>query len=465
MNDLQLGLIGLGSVAVAAVFGYNKWQEYRHRKVAEQLLRGDERADVLLDGEARGAAREVPAPPPWADEDDLPRDAVGHAPPPREVAEPVIVAEAPAPARSERQEPSLRVEPVLEPSGPLSATLPEPLPEPVATASADVADTPRIEADPREPAPAAAAPAALQQPSPPAEPRGAVPRPPEAAPAAGGLSEEEGVPAILVSPAIDYVARFELVDAVPGAQLLDSQQELLDRINKPVSWAGLNERSGQWERVLEEGEYRRLRVGLLLADRRGPLGEADLLTFQGAMQALADELMAAVDLPPREPALSNAIALDQFCANVDIQIGLNLVSQGQVFPGTKIRALAEAAGMVLDASGRFVRCDDDGNVLYTLENQESAGFSAEAMRTMSTHGIAFMLDVPCVSHGDRVFMQMLDLARRMAEVLHGVLVDDNRRPLTEAMLEPFRRQIGQYQAQLAARGIPAGGPLAVRLFS
>ena len=63
----------------------------------------------------------------------------------------------------------------------------------------------------------------------------------------------------------------------------------------------------------------------------------------------------------------------------------------------------------------------------------------------------FILDVPCVSHGDRVFAQMLDLARRMAETLHGVLVDDNRQPLSESMLDPFRRQIGQYQSQLAAR--------------
>jgi FtsZ-interacting cell division protein ZipA len=60
---------------------------------------------------------------------------------------------------------------------------------------------------------------------------------------------------------------------------------------------------------------------------------------------------------------------------------------------------------------------------------------------------------------------MLDLARRMAETLHGVLVDDNRRPLTEAMLDPFRRQIGQYQSQLAAKGLPAGCPLTLRLFT
>jgi hypothetical protein len=44
---------------------------------------------------------------------------------------------------------------------------------------------------------------------------------------------------------------------------------------------------------------------------------------------------------------------------------------GAGFPGTKLRALAEAAGMVIDAEGRFVRCDEDGNVLYVLLNQEN----------------------------------------------------------------------------------------------
>ena len=48
MTDLQMGLIGLGGVAVVGVLAYNKWQEHKHRKVAEQLL-GARQADVLLD--------------------------------------------------------------------------------------------------------------------------------------------------------------------------------------------------------------------------------------------------------------------------------------------------------------------------------------------------------------------------------------------------------------------------------
>lgn len=415
MNDLQLGLFAIGGVGVAGVFAYNKWQEYRHRKLAQRML-GGERGDVLLDGAAGNAVSGDDA----CEGSDIGGIVAG--------IEPSFVATADAAPPTGRQEPSFSC---LEP-----------------TFDEVASDVP------------AAAPLAADEPIAPAPPQRAA----EPLPAAGEV-DDEGVPAIVVSAAIDHVARFELVDPVAGSEILAAQRELLARVAKPLGWAGYNERSGLWERVAEDGSYRRLRIGLQLADRRGPLGEADLITFEGAMRNLAEGFMAVVELPPHSAALSAAIVLDAFCANVDIQIGLNLVSRGQGFAGTKIRALAEAAGMTLDASGRFVRCDDDGFVLYTLANEEAVAFANETMKSISTRGLGFSLDVPRVAHGDRVFAQMLELARRMADTLDGVLVDDNRRPLTEAMLEPFRRQIGQYQAQLAARGFHAGGPLAQRLFA
>ncbi|MBW7900024.1 MAG: cell division protein ZipA C-terminal FtsZ-binding domain-containing protein [Rhodocyclaceae bacterium] len=407
MNELQLGLIGLGVCGVAGVFAYNKWQENRHRRLVERSM-PRAHADVLL-----GDAPAAEAHPPVAVEED---DA------------PAFVEPAPFADEQPRGRRSERVEPVL--------SLDEALP-----AADDEVEAP------------APAPAAVEA---------AMPAEPAAhAPAAAG----DEPPEHLVSPVIDYIAAFELVEAVSGEQILASQQELLARVAKPIARVGLNDRSGHWERIAAGGAYRRLRLGLLLADRRGPLGEADLLTFHGAMLNIADELMAVADMPPRDSALAAAIALDRFCAEVDIQVGINVIGKGQPFAGTKIRALAEAAGMVLDSSGRFVRCDEEGHALYTLASQEAAGFTPEAMKTTSTHGLVFLLDVPRVGHGDRAFAQMLELARRMAETLNGVLVDDNRRPLTESMLDPFRRQIGQYQSQLAAKGLPAGGPLALRLFA
>jgi FtsZ-interacting cell division protein ZipA len=160
-----------------------------------------------------------------------------------------------------------------------------------------------------------------------------------------------------------------------------------------------------------------------------------------------------------------AAQLDRFSADIDIQIGLNILSQIQPFAGTKLRSLAEAAGMAFDDSGHFVRRDDEGNVLYRLTNQAESGFSSDTIKALSTQGITFLLDVPRVAHGDRVFNQMLDIARRFADALHGSLVDDNRRPLSDGELDPIRRQVVEYQAAMASRNLPAGGHLALRLFS
>ena len=47
ISDLQLNLIVAGAAAVAAVWGYNLWQERKYRQAAEQSFR-ESRADVLL---------------------------------------------------------------------------------------------------------------------------------------------------------------------------------------------------------------------------------------------------------------------------------------------------------------------------------------------------------------------------------------------------------------------------------
>ena len=423
MTELQMGLIGLGATAVVGVVAYNKWQERQHRKLAEKML-NTQHEDVLLD-----AAASAPSADAFVE-----NEAEAFAVSPES-------ANLPAQAAGERIEPVLRLDPRLEEPA-------QPRDEPLAREFA-----PQF-AESEEPV---VAPVFAPEPT------------PVAARSADDTKEarDNVQPFHLLSPVIDYVASFEAVEPAPAYQILESQRDVLARVRKPLHWIGYNERSREWEPIIDDGdsEYRRIRIGLQLVDRHGPARDSDLSTFHIAMQDLSDELMAIVDLPPRQPALETAAQLDEFCAGVDIQIGINVISQGQVFPGTKLRALAEAAGMAIDSEGRFVRCDDDGNVLYLLTNHESAGFSVESMKTMSTHGVTFLLDVPRVSHGDRVFNQMLDLARRFADALHGSLVDDNRRPLSEGALEPIRRQVAQYQAAMAARSLPAGGPLALRLFS
>ena len=175
--------------------------------------------------------------------------------------------------------------------------------------------------------------------------------------------------------------------------------------------------------------------------------------------------VAVADMPSSR-VLDLAAEIDRFCAAVDLEIGINLVSRGSAFAGTKIRALAEAAGMVLGAEGLFTRYDDDGQAQFSLQNYENTQFSAETVRNLTTHGLTFLLDVPRVDHGERTFMQMTEIARRFADTLNGALVDDNRQPLSESQLDHIRREfIGKPQATMLSYGLPAGSPQALRLFS
>lgn len=287
-----------------------------------------------------------------------------------------------------------------------------------------------------------------------------------------------GEPMHLLSPAIDYIATLEAASGASATEWLTAQRATLSQTDKPVHWAGFDEESGEWVILAEGGSegrsgqrlFRHVRAGLQLADRRGAASENDLLIFATAMDALARDWQAQgrqvmLDLPDPRPVPAAAADLDAFCAGVDIQISLNVVALGDAFPGTKIRALAESAGMAIDGHGRFVRADDDGNVLYMLINHDPAGFSAEGMRSMRTHGVTFLFDVPTVARGERIFGQLVDLAKRFAEALMGALVDDNRRPLSDAALVPIRQQIAQFQARMAQHNLPAGGRMARRLFS
>ncbi|MCM8594473.1 cell division protein ZipA C-terminal FtsZ-binding domain-containing protein [Accumulibacter sp.] len=418
MTDLQMGMIGLGAAAVIGVVIYNKWQERRHRKLADELL-SSRQTDVLLDDGFDGGAAADESPG-----DAGARSAVGGA------------ARRPG---EQRVEPLLRGEADFAEDGAEGET-------------AATLQTPPFQSPAERPV---VAQSARREP---ARKPGGEERPD---PRSGTA------PLYLLSPAIDYIAAIELSESAGAYQIFEAQRAAIARLGKPVNWIGFNEESHEWEPIAEDSDcaYRHIRVGLQLVDRKGPVRDGDLSVFHVAMQELADELLGVVELPLREPALAMAAELDEFCAGVDIQIGINVVSQGQVFAGTKLRGLAESAGMVLDGEGRFARCDDEGNVLYVLLNQEDQPFSTETMRSLATHGVTFLLDVPRVGNGDRVLIQMVEQARRFADALHGAVVDDNRRPLSDAAIEPIRRQVAQFQASMALRHLPAGRALAQRLFA
>ncbi len=266
--------------------------------------------------------------------------------------------------------------------------------------------------------------------------------------------------------AIDYLVRLDFAEAVQAEAVRVALGDA--DFGKPVLWRVLNA-TGQWEDLntaRDRLEFITLIGALQLADRAGAVASEDLNRFTQHIQQVAEMLMAVAQFPERQGALENAAKLDQFCADVDILVGVNVVALEQdTFSGTKIRALAEAGGFKLSSDGTFQYLDDRGVALYSLSNQESAPFSSEEMKHLSTHGLTLLFDVPRIPNGLRAFDQMVLFARQLTDSLRGLMVDDNLRPLTDQGIAKIKQQLSLIYGKMDKNGITAGSSRAQRLFS
>lgn len=266
---------------------------------------------------------------------------------------------------------------------------------------------------------------------------------------------------------VDYIVELGCPRPVSGADLARHAHALLNEgLVRPVHWEGYDEARELWRSVAPEGQYPRLRVGVQLTNRAGPVSADDLVAFCGDVQEVALAIAAQADFPDTDEALAQAQDLDRFCSAVDVQIGLSVIgSESHAFPGSKLRSIAESAGMTIGRDGRFHRQAEDGSELFSLSNLEPMPFHAETIKTLQTRGVTALFDVPRVSASPSAFRRFIDFAHQLEQALGGVLVDDNRKPIGQAALEAIGQQLESIHRTMAARGIPAGGPLALRLFS
>ncbi len=266
----------------------------------------------------------------------------------------------------------------------------------------------------------------------------------------------------------DCTIRLDLVKTVATPALWAAQSAWAEQLSKPLGWMGYDETSAEWRRLSahDAGHYSHLAAALQLADRQGAVGDTEIAIFLDGVHRLAQQFSGLVELPQAQDLLEHAQALDGFCANVDIQLAVNVAEAASgAFSGTKLRGLAEAAGLSLEDDGRFHARDDQGMELFTLANLGAELFEAESLKTLACHSITLVLDVPRVADGPAVFDRMVAAARQMAQTLDGALVDGQRHPLGDATIAAIRAKIVEIQRQMATNRIPPGSPRALRLFS
>lgn len=385
MSELQMALIGLGVFLVVAVWGYNLWQDKRHRRLAEHVLPAGQ-ADALMAG----------------------RDAESHA--------------------AERREPEIAA----------AATHAVPREPTFAAADADAVET------------AASAPFRMNAPS--DEPRPAL-----------------AVPAEWADGRADCLLRIEFVDPVSVSALWSEYTAWSHKLDKPVQWLGLDERTARWRNLLPQdpGAVAQVAAALQLVDRKGAVSEESLKTFLQGVHGFAQSFSGLVELPDTAPVLAVADKLDAFCAAVDLQLTLHVLPrQGSLTEmfGAKLKPLIEAGGLKLEGE-RFVAVDADGVEVFALTCLAVTPFSPAKIEAAGLSDLVFSLDVPRVANGAAAFERMIAFARQCAETLGGQLTDAQHKPLADATIAAIRVRIDDLQGQMAGMNIPAGGVRALRLFS
>jgi hypothetical protein len=280
-----------------------------------------------------------------------------------------------------------------------------------------------------------------------------------------GASEElaaAGGPDAEISARIDTVAVILADDPVTSEQL-EPLERALEGHTVPVLVEGIVEE--QWHPVATapRQSWRELRAGLQLASRQGPVAEEEIEAFNRAIADFAASVKAVSQREAPSAAGARARELDRFCAEVDVEIAVNVVGQfGATFSLPRVKQLALEAGLSETASGDLVGYGAGGMPEFVIRRLDDPSAKPSAHHAS---GLTFALDVPHVEDAPDVFDAMVELAARLAGTLGGQLVDDNRKPLSEAGIASIRRSLADVVRTMDAHGIPAGSALARRLFS
>lgn len=289
----------------------------------------------------------------------------------------------------------------------------------------------------------------------------------DAAQASSASTSAPSLPEGSADEIADCVLRLTASEAIAAPVVLAMHNAWAGALGKALHWLARNDGEA-WRQLdaQDAGRYRDWAIALQLVDRRGAVSAEELTSFFDGAQQIAQHMGAALDLPVFDETLLHAARLDEFCAGVDIQFVLHVVeATGGVFAGTKLRGVAEAAGLVLEADGVFRARDEAGGELFTVANLGNEPLAADTLAALSTHGLTLSLDVPRVADGVAGFGRMLATARQLTTALGGVLVDAQRAPLSQAMIDAIGAKTAELQQTMRDAGIEPGSVRALRLFS
>ncbi|WP_374516884.1 cell division protein ZipA C-terminal FtsZ-binding domain-containing protein [Undibacterium squillarum] len=280
-----------------------------------------------------------------------------------------------------------------------------------------------------------------------------------------GDAEEIAAPAVQpavkkdlpVDELIDCVVPLEFDHPVKGEKILQELHDLRYVGKKPVHFIGITA-DGDKDLISVAHAYTTVLAGIRTVSRSGPLNELEYSEFVMKLRAAADNLGAHPDVPDMSRVINNARELQQFVAEHDAQLSVNVITTGAPWALHTLLAALEKMGFDQRPDGRLMMPDGDGGSLFTLS------LNTEVSDTQTVK-LTLLLDVPCVTPARDAFGAMTACAKSLAARLNGVVVDDGHHRIPDTSLEEIAQQVQEFYAAMEEAQIPAGSPRALRLFS
>jgi hypothetical protein len=227
--------------------------------------------------------------------------------------------------------------------------------------------------------------------------------------------------------------------------------------NRPVLVEGqaIGAVSAEWRSLQSEVRYARIRLGLPLVNRSGPLRPTEFSDFMAALHKLRDALGASwIDgTEPKDmhAVLERARRLDAACAALDAQVVINLAFS-ETISAQAFARMGTRLGLMDRGSTRQARISASGDEVFSMGLGERPDWAT------------FMLDVPRARVEEQPWQHMIDCAIEAAAEFGGQLLDDAGQPLGAHQLSLIAQQVRARQLQLAEAGYPPGSALALRVF-
>jgi cell division protein ZipA len=219
-----------------------------------------------------------------------------------------------------------------------------------------------------------------------------------------------------------------------------------------IVFFGLPRKRGQGKRLPRDGGSR----------REPTLGEQ---IEEGARQASSGDAIGQPELDLRDQSAEGAATAEpgrRVSEEFDKIVTLYLAARaGQKLHGPDIVVAAEKAGLVYGYMGVFHRLVENrperGPVFSVANIMKPGSFDMAQIQSVETPAIAFFLTLPAPVPALDAWETMLPTAQRMAELLDGVVLDEQRNALGRQRIAHIRDELRAYDRQREAPPLTKSG--------